>query len=458
MAKKKALTKKATTKKAVASKKAAPKPSPATAQKGSPDKGKASSDATPSPSEKRPPTIVVAGWCTVTADRPYLVERILTTAEEWSEYELRKTELDAARKRAEEVLANWLPELQRHPDYESRHIAAVSVGYRRKFGHVVSPLQINIIVNVERKIDLADLSEQGRMIIPTSIQGVPVKVLEGSYRLLSAGAVRDVATGVFTASSGITIPNNPLPFSVPLIGGVPIAPVLHPERFGTLGIVIDETPTSVIGITNFHVVRSGDVVQLGPDFPGGANPTRGVGTVGTRVKFGGPTGGLFGSVDCAAISLSESFTPHAIRGITHDAGGTIPTSPAIPLYYLTGNSFVDSTHSTRPIWKFGGSSGILMKGRILNLNAGVIQIPGSPTNFINNFSVQHMDGNQFVPDGDSGSILAMRTPIKGKDAFVVVGLIYGALKSTDTVGLACHFSDVVKALNLQIPTTRAVTW
>ena len=385
-----------------------------------------------------------------TPEHPYLIERLLTPQEVSLEYQLRREELDKGFKQARTALRKWLPSLRKQPQFKRGHITGWSVTFRRSFGHVVSPLQVAIAINVATKFAVDDLEHMKCTALPKSVFGIPIKVLEGSFVFLASAL-----QGVITRASGVT-PHDPLPLTAPLIGGVPVAPDSDPTDFGTLGIVVEETTGEVVGVTNFHVIDSGAAaVKLGPTFspgsPGGTAPVGKAST--TRRVLGGKSGlSLAGSVDCAAIILEASIAAaalkNAVRELTHLKHTLDPAN--IPLFYA--NRPVSNDDTDLPVWKFGARSGIKLKGRI-QINAGAdVKINGKL--FRNIIVVQHDAGNNtFVPAGDSGSVMVLQTKVKNRPAFVVAGIFFAQIEGNDSKGIACHFSDVKQALDLRIKTS-----
>lgn len=423
MAKKKT-SKKTTTKKTVARK----------VTKKASTKKKAAKKTTPKKSTKKKPpelptipAIAVSGDIP-TVERPYLVERLLEPDEVRLEYSLRRDELMEKFWRAENALREWKSELYEKKIWKENHITGCYVTYRRRFGHIVSPLQVVIAINVSTKYREDELEELEMEVLPRSIDGVPVKILEGKFK-------QSVS------------PTNPLPFSEALIGGAPVAPTGNPGAFGTLGIVVKEQSGDLKAITNEHIASTGtDVDQLGP-----SGTAQAIGTVSVSRPV---PGARQSTVDCAAIPVVESptsqITADSVRNLTHTLNPPL-SSRGIDLYYAGRALNVDDTQLK--VVKFGAASGRTLEG----------MIQGHATSdevFVNGVLYKNIirfeGGNSFQIPGDSGAVALIKTKVNNKRAFVVAGLFFAEIDS-NTVGIACHFVDVVLALGLTISPNEIVS-
>ncbi len=410
-------------------------------------KTKKSAKKAPPPATRKPkgghpaspsisPAVVVWSPGPPTPDRPYLVERILTSDEVHAEYLARKVELDARISHAKEVLERWLPMMKQSRQYQAGEITGLSVCYRRKFGEVVSPLQVVIAVNVADKHREEALRHRQYDPLPRMIEDVPVKVLEGRFKFIGPTLVR---------------PTDPLPFNQVLVGGAPIGPQANSQAFGTLGVILQDTVMGLVGLTNQHVVSGGNVVQLGPNIVPPADPINGlnearpIGNVTKSLKgeYVRPDGTIvMRTVDCARVDLDNAVAPppHAveIRGL-NTAGRTI----------FIANRPIGAQDGSLEVWKFGAASGAVLIGKINNPDVTLVNIGGQ--DFVHTFSLRHRDGNNsFVIGGDSGSVAAFKTMVNGVKAFVLFGLLFAQLEDNPSVGFGCQIKDVVEPLSLTL--------
>lgn len=409
--------------------------------------------------EARVPGVALAA-STFSRDRPFVVERLLSPEEVVAEYFARRSELDEQFTSARAALDRWMPELRKSKDCKCGHITGVSVRFRSKFGQTVSPLQVVIGVNVARKFRPEDVQTHGACMLPESVDGIPIKVVEGQFELLSPAAAGTLTRSVFSS------PTNPLSFLDDLVGGAPIAPAGRPNEFGTLGVVVSAADGSYLGLTCQHVVQNEfQMDQRGPDV-GSLPTTRSIGTVINRFKSDHTFQGVSETLDCASIELQQPpgeseqivFPPTGnwIRGLSHPANEPPSTANTIPVFYSKARA--EMAHSIFPLWKFGSASGQIVKGRIKDVDNSLFVVNGVA--FEHNFTVQHFDGNQtFATPGDSGAVLGLEAEVQGKPAFVAIGILFAAIQGNSSVGLACNMSHVIDALSLSIPKKLLVdTW
>jgi hypothetical protein len=397
----------------------------------------------------------VVALSTPTPEQPYLVERLLTDEEVIAEYMARKAELDVAFEKASLVLQKWAPKLRKTAEYKSHHITGMCVRFRSKFSHTVSPLRVVIAVNVAAKLPPDELDSLKFARLPASVEGVPVKVLEGSFELLAPEAVE--------LRGGTTRPKNPLPFTDPLVGGIPISPPNRPDAYGTLGVEFTDEDDSKIGITCQHVAGNpgAHVDQLGPVSATGADTSRDIGTVGKSVKkrYTHLIDGDVETVDCASVILDTAggiaFPPETegwIRGVNQ--------TPPVPLYF--SNSRMNAFHKNFRAWKFGSATGRAVIGKIFD--TGSLQFDIGGIRYVNNFSVK-FDRNadpslpstgEFLIPGDSGVVIALEASVNGNRAFVAVGVLFAQLTTNRNIGFACNMRHVIDALQLKIPANRLI--
>lgn len=418
-------------------------------------------------SPKKPEqSTIVAFSSTVGGDyepgKPFVIERILSDQEADQEYLARKDELDTEIAKAQWVIRRMMETTKSntkdsknktdtsakiHTMIRDGEVTGISTKFRTKFGHAVSPLSVVIAVNVKRKLPKDQLDEQN--ILPREIDGVPVKVLEGSFHLLTA------QNGYFLR--GAKIPERPLPFDVAVLGGVPIAPLNSPTDFGTLG-VLSKNANNTVGLTCQHVVNgdTGDVLlQLGPNIG-----VRDAFVVETVVKSSDRNinfGGVVESVDCAYVKVKPDGTAIVLpRDGVWIQEICAPDTTVVPIVF--GNRDLFSTDASLPLWKFGNGSGEKIKGKIGWPRIDRIFI--SSREYQNNFAVSRYDdsGRPFAFPGDSGSVLVVeaKAEIDGgpeKDCFVAIGILFAAL-SDSTKGVACTMVRVLKGLGLagKVPT------
>lgn len=420
-------------------------------------KAKPKKKAKPAPADQASTaTVVVSGFGNqgYLAGKPFRIERLLTPEEVWQEYEARKEELDLRVAEAEKALERWMPKLRKTKQYKRGQITGACTRFRTKFGHVVSPLQVVIAINVERKLPLEDLKAEGIAPIQPSFEGIPIKILEGEFELLP--------TPQANLLRGTRVPQAVLPLTEEITGGVPIAPPSDRIDFGTLGAIVSDSAGTFHGLTCQHVVQAeARTDQIGP-----WETYRDLGKVQQRI---GPPqqnhqfNGIIESLDCAKIRVEQFATGQSIvfpplnetwiRGLSHGVNETPSSATVTPIYYATRRmTLIDGIF---PLVKFGNGSGHLTRGRIDSVEHLEVRVNGQP--FTKNFTVQAAPNRNsaFAKPGDSGSIVALEAKIDGKDVYVAVGILFAALENS-SVGLACNMSHVIDALNLDaiIPATR----
>jgi hypothetical protein len=376
-------------------------------------------------------------------------ECLITPAEAALEYRSRRKELNQRFLDARNVLDRWWPQLKKRRDYKDGHLNGISVRFRTKFGQIVSPLQVAIVFNVQRKLCDQDLNRAGYACL-TSREGVPVKVVEGGFQLLRRTPYR--------TPSAIG-PLNPLDLSSTLMGGAAIAPPEDHNSFGTLGIVVGYDRQAHFGLSAQHVV-SGAVDQLGPH-----STFRGIGEVSaSRPPLLNYTHHkITESLDCCLINLrsdtdNELILPASgvwvreIERIRRDVGSDQGTLPV----YFSSRRMIESDRDF-PIYKFGAGSGYLARGVIEAVDRRQVGIHG--VNYVNNFSViLAEDGNRaFAAPGDSGSVLLLQARVHGQPALIAAGILFACLENNSAVGLACNMSHVLKSLNLRFPKVRTIS-
>ncbi len=390
-----------------------------------------------------------------TPEQPYLVERLLTEDEVAAEYLARQEELDAQFEKASAVLKRWAPKLRKTAEFKNHHITGMCLRFRSKFSHTVSPLRVVIAVNVATKFSPRDLDFLHIPMLPRTVDGIPVKVLEGCFCLLPGEAVE--LRGLFTK------PKNPILFTAELVGGIPIAPLNHPEAFGTLGVVLADSAGDWLGITCQHVANGiGSIVeQLGPDNAAGSTSRR-IGTVVRAVKavHKHSVDQDRETVDCASVTLDQTAGVVLPQGSNGWIRG-INQTPPIPLFYSMTR--MEAVHKSYTVWKFGSATGEAVQGTILDTNS--LQFDIGNVRFENNFSIEFdrfatpamFSPSEFLIPGDSGSIVALEVQVNGNRAFVAVGVLFARLSTNPNIGFACNMRHVIDALKIDIPTDRLIT-
>ena len=416
----------------------------------------------PVPTESRTATVVFQGadGAAYEPGKPFVIERLLTSQEAEQEYWARKEELDAQFDRAKSVIKSLLvprssasKKVKAKASQPARHICrlieqgnvtAISARYRTKFGQPVSPLEVVIGINVKRKlpVDRLEIAD----VLPSTHEGLRIKVVEGTFHLLSG------LNGILLR--GASHPANPQPFDRELLGGIPIAPESDPSDYGTLG-VISKSGTQTIGLSCQHVVKGStgsDVLQLGPN--------KSMRDIFSVIKTILPAdrnidvGGIVESVDCASVEVKgDSAVMLPPDGVWTREIST-PSASRVPLVF--GNRDLIPEDRELPLWKFGNGSGEKMEGRISILRHDLVII--NSLGYENNFSITREDsGRTFATPGDSGSILALEATAEMEgietDCFVIAGILFAALEDS-SVGLGCTMVRVLKALNLgaEVPT------
>ncbi|MCY2977106.1 MAG: hypothetical protein NTU79_00340 [Planctomycetota bacterium] len=359
---------------------------------------------------------------------PFRLERLITPVEVGFEYAARKKELDAEFDRARKALKKLRSKLNKRKDLEN--ITGTSVRFRTKFGQVVSPLQVAIVINLERKRSLEYLASR-KLEKFEAIDGVPVKVVEGSFSLINESA---------SFLRGLSSPITPVSFTEPIVGGAAISPPGNPSAFGTLGLVAVSDDKKTFGISCQHVV-SNAVEQIAAN-----GNTRTVGSV----KASRPPEKDFEiavkeSLDCSLIELvsnvGQTVKFPSSGAWAHGITGDI---------YLAGRRVNSNDKAVIDVYKFGVGLGELVLGRIED-DLRDVSINGVP--YFNNFSVVHKEdtGRTFALPGDSGSVLFVQGTVKGKKAHIAIGILFARLdgETGTKVGIACNMSYVVKALQLE---------
>jgi hypothetical protein len=404
-------------------------------------KGRSSATATASQSDTKNPREGDEGYLVnarsnalPTIERPFLVEYFPSHWQILEEEWIRKEELSWRRKQAERVLRHhkkkWL---------KKREVTGLSVGYRTKFGQIVSPLQIVIDIDVDKKYLKQDLPAEKRACLPsvafidrTSGPFIPVKVRERNYvnsiAVLSAGT----AGNKFSTANEIT-------------GGIQIAPESDVSSWGTLGICVPHVSngtTVLVAITNHHV--AGGITNVRIRNPAGA----------------GPDSLYFGVVSNTALNSNidaASIVNLATNGRKFNSGiikSGIDVADSVK--YFKNENLTDSIdlRKFQEIFKVGAKTGERLIGSIQN-RSRPLYVKGLTTNFKNVIEVKGISTNPVTDAGDSGSVLVGR--LQSGNEYVVLGLNF-AMSEDRTSTFAIPFGRVITRLKvdgvpLQIPGT-----
>ena len=396
------------------------------------------------PSEPAGIIVNIDGLGLPTKGRPFLVEYFPTFEQIDAELEARKEELAAQRRKVDRVFRKIRKEWRYRVQPGCRHgiesdeskvgprrnkgplLGSVNVGFRTKMGHIVSPLQWVIEVDVPRKYGKAELAKNGDFLFPKEYDGVPIKVRE--IRFCSSVGVISSAGG----AGGFAFPR-----STQMIGGLAIASSTSPNRWGTLGICVD----NLLAVTNCHVVgtkssgtwsvaKGTNIIHL-PSAPGPAT------VIG---KVSQPSS-ISSVIDGATIAKTTTGLPF-VQGIK-TLNGFSPTDYVFySLKKLKGNARGE-------VIKVGAKTGP-RSGKITNMLRSV-PVPDlkSAGEFLDVFEITGNDGSFVTDHGDSGSVVVK--VINGKP--VVIGLNF-AMSDDRKQSYAIPFGRVLDDLRITLPASR----
>ena len=212
-----------------------------------------------------------------------------------------------------------------------------------------------------------------------------------------------------------------------------------------MGIVVEEVSGALKGITNEHVSTTFvNTVQLGT---GGHSDIRPVGVVSKSLR--GPNEDSTRSVDCARIDVNTAQVTNVLENAVRDFSHS-PNPPLVDtnVDILYADRHIEGQDTVLQAVKFGAATGVSMSGTIQGTANTEVTILG--TDFP---GVMLVEGeNSFNPPGESGTALLLKTKkSNGDPVFVVAGIIFAQLDGNNKVGVACHFVDVMLALELDIP-------
>ncbi len=383
--------------------------------------------------------------------QPYPLLRIIKDDEILLEKQAREEELAWQYKRAEKAYEKLSKDLNKQWNQKKKKkgkpskrdvvdygdVTGIEISFRTKFGHVVSPLQYVLIVNVSRKIDNSKLSDRNITPLPSAIDGVPVKVLEGSFEQANQVSEGRLASGIG--------PKDPPDPDQPIKGGQPVAEIGNADKFGTLGVVIGTKEGVNFGISNKHVT-SNQTIRL---------TSTGDQHIGEVIKAVEKESADDHFVDASYFSLQiqdelESL-PYQIKGVNDDTTVDL----------LIADRVATDTELGFPVYKYGAKTGALLKGRLASVKAQV-NVGGKLREGV---MKAEKSANTFLMGGDSGSLLLVKARVKNQLIWLVIGIVFAQKIingiPNDRIAYICHIKDVIDELGLksQIPSKRLVkTW
>ena len=367
-----------------------------------------------------------------TVERPFLVEYFPSHWQILEEEWIRKEELSKKRKQAERVLRHnkekWL---------KNKEVTGLSVGYRTKFGQIVSPLQIVIDIDVNRKYQEGDLPRKHRecfkrvaFIRQKEGPFIPVKIRERNY-----------VSSIAVSSAGNA--GTPDHESDNITGGIQIAPESDLGSWGTLGICVPHIAAGIsvlVGITNDHVVGAKTKVRI-RNPAGAGDDSLYFGIVSDTVRNS--------NIDAASIvripSSDRSFEPGII-----ESGIQLGDS----VKYFRHENLTDNIdlRDFQEIFKVGAKTADRLIGSIAKRRRD-LPVPSLGRNFKSVIEVKGVSNSPITAAGDSGSVLVGR--LKSGNEYVVLGLNF-AMSEDQTSTFAIPFGRLmtrlkVNGLPLQIP-------
>ncbi|MBL8819253.1 MAG: hypothetical protein JNL58_24695 [Planctomyces sp.] len=358
-----------------------------------------------------------------TAECPYAVEMIVDAKQVLLEEKFRFSELSVRRRLAERLIRRYSTDWRRQPE-----VTGVSVGYRTKLGQIVSPLQIVIDIDVDRKYGVNELPSKSRKCLPKWVAmepdagpWIPIKVRERNY-LSCLPAIAKVTSVRAEPSESM------------IIGGLQISTESEPKRWGTLGICVPHQPPGqpqiYVAITNEHVVgKKGTRIQT----PTGVESERDViGEVSHSVRNS--------NVDAAVLTEVASNRPFG-RGIMESG-----ISDQDTVLYFRDKDLSDRVNllDFSEIFKVGACTGEKRAGYILNRRRS-LNVPDLKTEFRNVIEAAGFANRMITDQGDSGSVLIGRIGETSK--YVVLGLNF-AMSQDRRSTFAIPFGRIVSRLRV----------
>lgn len=450
---KKTANQKGSSKKKTTTKKATEKKTPARKRSQNPvaNKKPGGKNQTTSNAESLSKVSTVFAASEPNAYQPYPLLRIIKDDEIILEKRAREEELARQYQRAEKAYEQLCKEVSEQQKRRKKKkgsaskkdtvdygdVTGIEISFRTKFGHVVSPLQYVITVNVSRKKEISELGKRNITPLPKAIDGVPVKVLEGEFEQAD-----QVPEGRLASGTGPAAPPAP---DQPLLGGQPIAEIESADNFGTLGMVIGTDDGTNFGISNKHVTSNQTIRLTSGD-------DQHIGEVIKAVEMQSSKNHY---VDSSYFSLQiqedlESL-PYQIRGINDD--GAVDLKIA--------DRAIKSSELGIPVFKYGAKTGKVLQGYLASVKAQV-NVGGKLREGV---LKAEKPSDTFLMGGDSGSFAMAKAKVGGKLIWLVIGLVFAQKMingiPNDRIAYICHIKDVIDELGLssQIPTGRLTdTW
>lgn len=380
-------------------------------------------------------------------------ERMIGPGEVRDEKKAREAELRRMYRDAEKALKKTRRWIQKGLFGE---VNGCSVCLRRKDGMVVSPLRYLVEIHVPRKFaedrlgrfnpDRKSKRRPSRpQRIPDSVDGVPIKVVEAApYRTSGVARSGNVKVKGNAELQDITVTSIDLA-NTEIVGGLPIDKRDQGD-WGTLGITFsnrkDEEAAATIryfGLANAHFAPdSGVMVQ--PSASPSDQTLWEIGTVKVSLEADDADGYY---VDAALIELNQKRD--VITRQIHQFENEKMLFASRPL-----NGFDDDEIK---VFKFGARTARRLEGTVKDPVFTDLQLPGVPGQLGLVIDAQGVGQHAFTETGDSGSALVapVYDPVSGTERLLVVGICFAGLQTHPRTVYACHFSQVLKALNLTIP-------
>ena len=307
--------------------------------------------------------------------------------------------LFAEKQTAEAALKLHRAMLEGHPEVSGFH-----VGLKRKQGKIVYPLKYVICIHVDVKRSLDD-SNIGRL-LPNSLSGAETDVIQMCYKSVAGEDLRQ--------------PQNTLE------GGVAISSQASPNKFGTLGFVVDFA-NEMCYLTNQHVAGDkGTQIRQPP-----IQTSSSLRTIGEVLRSE-----ITATYDAALILSNSTGSPSkTLRGFT--------ASPSdISEGLLTGRD-----ENRTEVVVFGAATGPVF-GIVESVSAGGIRVDGTGV-FQQQIIIRSKDGTDITEKGNSGAIVAKPVNENGTTRFQIVGLVHAETADKQKV-VAAHFHRVADDFNIFI--------
>lgn len=394
------------------------------------------------------------------------IERIIDREEMETELALRDTELSEQYKaacKAKCKIDRWIQSGAFGPE------TSCTVAFRKKFGHVVSPLRYLVEVHVPAKMSERRLMAwpssppKGKhkgddfFSVPADVDGVLTKVVETQiYRtnanvMLTATANENGMVRLKKSKRLVDVRSTPSPSlaSTEVIGGLPTGEA-NKTNWGTFGIALSESPgKKSFGLINAHFA-DGAMVQP-PVKPKSTDLS--LWPIGFSLSDRKYEGDILAEdnrekfyVDAALIALNDN------RLFVHDLVQDFSDDP-----FLYAETYLRHRHENssrrdvlKKVFKFGAKTRERFEGYIENPEDS-IPLDGRQIGKV--IKARRNGTSTFTDAGDSGSVLVapIYDLVSKRHRFLVVGLCFAGVVGNKEVLYACHFAAVIKALKLKIP-------